>query len=245
MKIALSGLNPEKHKEIIKQVQGLWPRYVSPIQTIFDEDADMKKMEEEANDTVKKVLEDLNEFEKDNFLGWNLLYSQFEKYREQNYIIYNGSPIDLFVSAMLMRCYGKVSDEYIEKVIYYLKKYLKKLDVVYWVPNETGLEELDEVDEAMEKLYNGLYNQYHNNFHTSPYFDHEYCPAIIRFDTTDYLEEMKYIMDHNGDLEGTAQSRDLEDEVKVKDKLAKFNPELLEVINAGEEARKHGEILLN
>lgn len=245
MKIAISGLNPEIHKDIIKDVQGLWPMYVSPIQTIFDEEVDTEKLEEESNDTVKKVLADLNEFEKDNFLGWYLLYSQYEKYDKQKYIIYNGSPIDLFVSAMMMRGYEQVSDEYIEKVIRYLKKYLKKLDVVYWVPNEKGTEELDEVDGAMETLYNGIYNQYHNNFHTSPYFDHDYCPAFIRFDTTEYLEEMKYIIDHNGDLEGSSQRMDLVDETMVKEKMAKFNPELLKVIQAGEEARKNGDILLN
>lgn len=245
MKIALSGLNSEVHKKIIKDVQGLWPKYVSPLKTIFDEDADNEKLEDEANESVKKVLADLNEFEKDNFLGWNLLYQQFDKYSNQKYIIYNGSPIDLFVAAMMMRGYEQVSDEYIEKTIYYLKKYLKKLDVVYWVPNEKGTEDLEEVDMVLEKLYNGLYNQYHNNFQTSPYFDHDCCPAFIRFDTTDYIEEMKYILDHNGDLEGEQTTRSLEDEVKTKEKLAKFSPELLDVIQEGERARKDGEILLN
>ena len=215
MRIALSGLNPDVHKDIIKQVQGLWPKYVSPIKTIFDDDIDNQKLEDDANESVKKVLADLNEFEKDNFLGWNLLYQQFDKYSKQKYIIYNGSPIDLFAMAMVMRGYEQVSDEYIEKAIYYLKKYLKKLDVVYWVPNERGMEGLEEVDLALETLYNGIYNQYHNNFQTSPYFDHEYCPAIIRFDTTDYIEEMKYIIDHNGDLEGSKPVRELEDEVKI------------------------------
>ena len=245
MRIALSGLNPDVHKEIIKQIQGLWPKYVSPVQTIFDEEADNKKLEDEANDTVKKVLADLNDFEKDNFLGWNVLYTQFEKYSKQKYIIYNGSPIDLFVVAMAMKAYEKVSDEYIEKVIYYLKRYLKKLDVVYWVPNEKGFEGLEEVDLAMEQLYNGLYNQYHTNFHKSPYFDHDYCPAFIRFDSTNYLEEMKYIIDHNGDLEGAEPTRSLEEEVRVKERLAKINPEMLSAIQSGEEARKNGEILLN
>lgn len=245
MKIALSGLNPDVHKNLIKEVQALWPKYVSPIQTIFDEDSDNKKLEEEANETVKKVLSDLNEFEKDNFLGWNLLYNQFEKYSKQNYIIYNGSPIDLFVMAMTMKSYEQVSDEYIEKVIYYLKKYLKKLDVVYWIPNEKGTEELEDVDLVMEKLYNGIYNQYHENFHKSPYFDHDWCPAFIRFDTTDYIEEMKYIIDHNGDLEGEKPTRTLEDEVETKEKFAKFSPDLLEAIQAGETDRKNGEILLN
>ena len=54
MRIALSGLNPEVHKDLIKQVQGLWPRYVSPIQIIFDEE---DKEKEEPNETVKKILE--------------------------------------------------------------------------------------------------------------------------------------------------------------------------------------------
>lgn len=245
MRIALSGLNPDVHKDIIKQVQGLWPKYVSPIKTIFDDDIDNQKLEDDANESVKKVLADLNEFEKDNFLGWNLLYQQFDKYSKQKYIIYNGSPIDLFAMAMVMRGYEQVSDEYIEKVIYYLKKYLRKLDVVYWVPNDSGTEKLEDVDLALEKLYNGIYNQYHNNFQTSPYFDHEYCPAIIRFDTKDYLEEMKYIIDHNGNLEGVEPTRNFDDEVKTKERLAKFSQEMLEAIQAGEKARKDGEILLN
>ena len=242
MRIALSGLNPEVHKDLIKQVQGLWPRYVSPIQIIFDEE---DKEKEEPNETVKKILDELNEFERDNFLSWNLLYSQYEKYSNQKYIIYNGSPIDLFVSAMVMRTYDKVSDEYIEKVIYYNKKYLRKLDIVYWLPNKEGEEGLDEIDVVTEKLYNGIYNQYHEHFNTSPYFDHDYCPAFIRFDTTNYLEEMKYVIDHNGDLEGSKSTRTLEEEVKTKEKLAKINPDMLAAIQAGEEARKNGEILLN
>lgn len=241
MRIALSGLNPDTHKDLIKQVQGLWPRYVSPVKTIFDEEEE----QDEPNDTVKKVLDELNEFEKDNFIRWNLLYSQFDKYSNQRYIIYNGSPIDLFVSAMVMRGYGKVSDEYIEKVIYYMKKYLRKLDIVYWIPNLDGLTGLDEVDAATEKLYNGIYNQYHDNFQTSPYFDHEYCPAFIRFDSLNYLEEMKYVLNRNGDLEGAEQTRSLDEEVKTKEKLAKINPMMLKAIQDGEEARKQGEILLN
>ena len=232
-------------KNLIKQVQGLWPKYVSPIQTIFDEDTDNKKLENESNETVKKVLADLNEFEKDNFLGWNMLYQQYDKYSNQKYIIYNGSPVDLFAMAMVMRGYGQVSDEYIEKTIYYLKRYLRKLDVVYWLPNENGTEGLEEVDLALETLYNGIYNQYRTNFSTSPYFDHDYCPAIIRFDTTNYIEEMKYIIDHNGDLEGDQPVRTLEEEVRTKDKLREINPDMLEAIQAGEEARKHGEIQLN
>lgn len=245
MRIALSGVKPSVHKEIIKNVQSLWPTYVSPVQTIFDEDTDNQKLEESANQSVKDVLADLNVFEKDNFLAWNLLYSQYEKYNTQKHIIYNGSPIDLFVFAMAMKALDKVGDEYIEKCIYYLKKYLRKLDVVYWVPNVSGFEDLDEFDLILEKLYNGIYNNYHDNFSSSPYFDQEYCPAFIRFDSTDYIEEMKLILDRKGDLEGDNVSggatHSLEEQVKVQ-KMFRGNKEALDAIQAGLEAREKGNV---
>lgn len=96
MKIALSGLHPNRQEKLITEVQKLWPKYVSPTKSIFDDEIEV--------DTKKaKIYKKLNDSEKDNFSRWYLLNEQYEKYKDQKYIIYKGSPIDLFVLGMTFR----------------------------------------------------------------------------------------------------------------------------------------------
>lgn len=223
MKIAISGLNPDTHKELIKEVQKAWPLYVSPIQSIFDEE------ETETDDKLKSLIEEmkLNEDEADNFKKWYLLQQQYEKYADQKYIIYNGSPVDLLCEALLLADAGLVSDEYIEKIIYYHKKYLQKLDVVYWIPNVEGTEGLeDEVEKKLETIYNNLWNNYQTKFDSSPYFNQSRTAAYLRFETTEYLTEMRDLIDIKGNLYEDNVSNVSEEE--LKERLSKY-PDLYQI----------------
>lgn len=128
------------------------------------------------------------------------------------------------------------------KMIGYFKEYMKKIDVVYWLPNEDGLDNLDEFESTLERAYNGIYDQYRNNIDKSMYFDANNCSAFIRFNTTNYIEEMKLILDHNGNLfGGNDDEHELSENVKAQE-LLKGNPIALQMLIQGEEDRKSGKI---
>lgn len=232
MKLAISGLNPEEHKKLIKSIQTNWPLYVSPIQNIFED------IELEDEEKFTKLVEEmeLNEDEAANFRGWYLLQQQYEKYKDQKYIIYNGSPVDLLCNALLLADAGLISNKYIEKIIYYHKKYLTpgNLDVVWWMPNPEGTEGLeDEDDKKFESIYNNLYNNYQTKFDTSPYFNNGRCTSYLRFDTLEYMDEVRMLIDSKGNLYSDNISN--VDEEELKKRLSRY-PDLYQVyINAQNE----------
>lgn len=226
MKIAISGLNPEEHKKLIKQIQTTWPLYASPIKSVFDEEE-----EPEDDEKFKKLVEEmeLNEDETVNFRGWYLLQQQYEKYKDQKYIIYNGSPVDLLCEALLLADEGLISDKYIEKVIYYNKKYLSpsNLDVVWWMPNQEGTEGIeDEVDKKLESIYNNIFNNFQTKFDSSPLFNHERCSAFLRFDSLEYMDEVRMLIDSKGNLYSDNISN--VDEEELKKRLSKY-PDLYQI----------------
>lgn len=236
MKIAISGLHQEKCREIITEVQKLWPKYVSPTKTIFDEE-----LEPPVDiDEISKQYKRLTKAEKDNFLRWKLLADQFEKYKNQTHIIYCGSPVDMLVNSLVLGANEELKENYVTKTIGYFKSHMKKLDVVYWVPNEDGTDNLDELDTQLEQVYNALYDNYRNHIKESTYFDANDCGAFIRFNTTNYIEEMKLVIDHNGNLFGSdGDDHDLEDTVKIEG-LLKKNPKALQALLQGQDDRKSG-----
>lgn len=233
MKLAISGLNSDKHKELIRNIQKTWPLYVSPVQSIFDETD--KEDDEKFTSRVKEM--GLNEDEINNYRGWYLLNEQYEKYKDQKYIIYNGSPVDLFCEALLLADCGLISNEYIEKVIYYHKKYLQKLDVVWWMPNPEGTEGIkDETDKKMETIYNNIYNNYQTNFDKSPYFNQSHTSSFIRFDTLEYMDEVRLLLNSKGNLWDDNVTN--VDEEELRKRLQRY-PDLYEIyVNA-----KNNEIL--
>lgn len=234
MKIAISGLNPDAHKELIKEVQKAWPIYATPAKSIFDDDDG-----ENDSDEFKKLVDEFkfNEDETDNFRGWYLLQQQYEKYKDQKYIVYNGSPVDLLCNATLLAQAGLVSDAYMEKIIYYHKKYMQpgSLEAVWWMPNQTGTEELDEIDKQTEIIYNNLYNNYQTSFDKSPYFNQSRCSAFIRFDSKDYLDEMRYLIDLKGNPYPPGISNVDEDQLKA---VLRHHPDLYQIYIDAQNARK-------
>lgn len=229
MKIAISGLNVEEQKKLIKRIQSVWPLYASPLKTIFDESEDDKEPEDD--DKFKELVKEmnLNEHETNNFRGWYLLQSQFEKYKNQKYIVYNGSPVDLLCDALLLADNGLVSDEYMEKVIYYHKRYMQpnNLDVVWWMPNKGGTESIeDEIDKKIEQIYNNLFNNYQTKFDSSPLFNQTKCTAFIRFETTEYMTELQDLIDQSGNLYQEAITNIDEEELKAR--LSRY-PDLYQI----------------
>lgn len=238
MKIAISGLNHEEHQKLIKEVQKVWPLYVSPVKSIFDNEEE----EQEDDDKFKELVKDmnLNEYELANFRGWYLLQTQYEKYKDQKYIIYNGSPVDMLCDTLYLADMGLISDVYMEKVVYWHKRYMipGNLDVVYWMPNKEGTENLEEDDKKVESIYNNIFNNYQTKFDTSPLFNQTRCTAFLRFETVEYISEMRDLIDPRGNLYDESVSN--VDEEELKKRLSRY-PDLYQIyINAqNEQVIKH------
>jgi hypothetical protein len=107
---------------------------------------------------------------------------------------------------------------------------MKKLDVIYWLPNSTITEDSKVEDIQLENIYNNFYENYQTDFANSPFFDQQDCPSLLLLESASPINEIKYLLDKNGNLEGTSQGGsdgDLLDTDRLK-KALRHNPKLLE-----------------
>lgn len=226
MKIAFCGSDDENRKSIIKSFTFQWPMYATPANNIFDDVSWPEDAHEDLNESRSK----LNDIEQSLFTKLIFFEKQLEKYKDVGHIVYNGCAIDILVNSLLLCEEGLVSEEFVEKVIYHNKKILRELDVVYFVPNRTLTEESLHDDLRLEGVYWNFYENFQTEFDTSPFFDHQNCASILLLETDSPINEIKMLLDKNGNLEGTSQGGtdgDLIDTNKLQRAL-KGNPQLLE-----------------
>lgn len=226
MKIAFCGSDDENRKSIIKSFTFQWPMYATPANNIFDDVSWPEDAHEDLNESKSK----LNDIEQSLFTKLIFFEKQLEKYKDVGHIVYNGCAIDILVNSLLLCEEGLVSEEFVEKVIYHNKKILRELDVVYFVPNRTLTEESLHDDLCLEGVYWNFYENFQTEFDTSPFFDHQNCASILLLETDSPINEIKMLLDKNGNLEGTSQGGtdgDLIDTNKLQRAL-KGNPQLLE-----------------
>ena len=195
MKIAISGRNDEARKNLIKEVISQWPMYVTPSATIFNEDGTFEKKDFKSY----KFPRQMNEAEKAVLRKMGLLYNQYKKYKEEGYIIYDGSTIDVMLNAILLCENDYIRDEVTSTVINMSKEMMRELDVIYWLPAEITENDSKE-DGTLELMYENLYNNYQNDFENSPFFNHEDCPTFSILESKDYITEIKLLLDKNGNL---------------------------------------------
>lgn len=226
MKIAFCGSDNEYRKSIIKSFISQWPMYATPADDIFGNVTWPENVHENLNDSKSK----LNEVEQLLFTKLIFFETQLEKYKDVGHIVYNGAGIDILVNSLILCEEGLVSEEFVEKVIYHNKKILRDLDVVYFVPNRTLTEESSHDDLCLEGVYWNFYENFQTEFDTSPFFDQQNCASILLLETDSPINEIKMLLDKNGNLEGTSQGGtdgDLIDADKLKRAL-RGNPQLLE-----------------
>lgn len=226
MKIAFCGSDNEYRKSIIKSFISQWPMYATPANDIFGNVVWPENAHENLNDSKSK----LNEVEQLLFTKLIFFETQLEKYKDVGHIVYNGAGIDILVNSLILCEEGLVSEEFVEKVIYHNKKILRDLDVVYFVPNRTLNEESSHDDLCLEGVYWNFYENFQTEFDTSPFFDQQNCASILLLETDSPINEIKMLLDKNGNLEGTSQGGtdgDLIDADKLKRAL-RGNPQLLE-----------------
>ena len=226
MKIAICGSNDSERNNLVKQFISQWPMYATPAQTIFDDIA----WPDNSEAALAELKDKLNEVEQILFAKMLLLEKQHEMYATKGYILYNGSCLDILVNSLILCENGYVTEDFVERVIYHSKKLLKKLDVVYYLPNNKINESSSDKDKQLESVYWNLYENYQTDFENSPFFDQKDCPSILLVESTNYINEIKMLIDKDGNLEGTSAGSSYDNLIDT-DKLKKAlrnNPQLLE-----------------
>lgn len=226
MKIAICGSNNNERNKLVKQFISQWQMYATPSQTIF-EDIPWPDKSEKALDELK---EKLNEVEQILFAKMLLLEKQHEEYSEKGYILYNGCCLDILVNSLILCENGYITEDFVERIIYHTKKLLRKLDVIYYLPNNEINESSGDEDKHLENVYWNLYENYQTDFENSPFFDQKDCPSILLLESTNYINEIKMLLDKDGNLEATSSGSSY-DNIIDTDKLKKVlraNPQLLE-----------------
>lgn len=226
MKIAISGSNDKNRANLIKSFISQWPMYATPSETIFQDIS----WPESAPAALEDTKAGMNEIEQKLFAKILLIEQQYEKYKDVGYIIYDGCGVDVLVNALILCEENYVSEEFVEKVIYHNKKLLRGLDVVYYMPDNALSDESADELKTLESVYWNFYDNYQTDFDNSPFFDHKNCPSILLLDTDSPINEIKMLIDKNGNLEGTSHGG-TDSELINFDKMRKAlrgNPRLLE-----------------
>ena len=231
MKIAFTGTQDDRLRELTKDFLNEWPNFVTPASTIFDEELEIP-------DDIKVPLEKLekfNEIEKDLYLRMSLLDYQYEKYKELKNVVWVGSSLDVLAEALLYNSLESVSDDFVSEMIYKSKKIIKNLDLIYWMPSNKQYEEekdikikeeiKDEPVEVMtedecilEVIYNNFWNDYIVDFEKSKIFPKS-CPGLAYFETDKPLSEIRQIVNQAGNLMEDDDTKSIEALMRaIKDK---------------------------
>ena len=135
MKIAIIGQDFEAKKKIINKFMELCPTYGTPKETIYDDEVSIPE--------DVKLDEQWSPTEKELYKRMSFLATQMDKYYDKENIIYLGHSLDILVETMKYNSIVQsgffsmedyVSDEFVEKMIYWNQKLMKKLDLIYWLP---------------------------------------------------------------------------------------------------------------
>jgi hypothetical protein len=225
MKIALCGGDEDSRDKLIKSFISQWPMYAMPAENIYNTDL----TEDDIPEALKETYSTMNEIEKQLFGKLILIENQLEKYSDHGHLLFNGSGIDVLINALILCENEAVSEEFVEKIIYHNKKILRLLDVVYFTPNDKVNDDSPEPDKMLESVYWNFYDNYQSEFDSSPFFDHKNCASILLLESDSPINEIKMLLDKNGNLEGTSHGGDdmILDTSRLQ-RVLKSNPRLLE-----------------
>lgn len=184
MKIAIIGQNIEDKKKILEKFLELCSDYGTLAETIYDEEvsvADDVKFNEEWNETEKEVYKRIA-----------FLTTQHDKYADKENVIWVGHSLDILMETIALNGMEEVGSDFVEKIIYWNQKLMKKLDLIYWLPDSekvlTDIKEDEEIDldkwfeHSVEVAYNNIWDDYINNFDRSVILP-RHCPGIGVFES--------------------------------------------------------------
>lgn len=194
MKIAIIGQNVEYKKEIINKFLQLKDNYGTVKETIHDE-------EFEVTDDLK-LNEEWNELEVELYQRMSVVTTQMDKYADKDNIVYCGHSLDILAEAMALYAMEEVGDDFVEKMIYWNRKLMQKLDLIYWLASPEKIIELKDDEEVeyekyyehqLEVVYNNIWGDYTERFATSEILPRD-CPGMAFFETDTPATEMYEIV---------------------------------------------------
>lgn len=221
MKIAIIGQDVDKKKSIISKFLELCDKYGTPKESIHDEVIEVS--------TDVKFNEDWNDVEKELYKRMSFVTSQMDKYHDKDYIVYNGHSLDVLVETLALYNYEEVSEEFVEKMIYWNQRCMKKLDLIYWWSSSEKILEIKEDDDVdkidgdayyehqLEIVYNNIWNDYVSNFERSEILPRD-CPGMAFFETDRPGAEMAEIVQ---DLDTADLETQRMDDMAKLDKIIK------------------------
>lgn len=221
MKIAIIGQDVDKKKSIISKFLELCDKYGTPKESIHDEAIEVS--------TDVKFNEDWNDVEKELYKRMSFVTSQMDKYHDKDYIVYNGHSLDVLVETLALYNYEEVSEEFVEKMIYWNQRCMKKLDLIYWWSSSEKILEIKEDDDVdkidgdayyehqLEVVYNNIWNDYVSNFDRSEILPRD-CPGMAFFETDRPGAEMAEIVQ---DLDTADLETQRMDDMAKLDKIIK------------------------
>lgn len=191
MKISLLGFDGKLNEEVASSIISNWPNYSLVKDNIFGKC--------EIPENLKIESEKLNENEKELFSKMCLISEQYNKYKDEKDIIYNGNMCDVLIIGLMLAELGEISDDFLTKIIYWNKKLNKKLDLILYVkPEKSKIDNLTEFESLTYNLYENFIKMYNEHFNECTFFDHENSPAILMSYDDNHISPLFDIIDSKG-----------------------------------------------
>lgn len=203
MKIAIIGQNVEQKIKLLNSFSSICSSYGHFQTNIYNFEESEEEPDVLAEVQKVKLNEQYNETQKSLFKRICLLTAQHDKANDKENVIWLGHSLDVLVETITLAAMEEVSDDFVEKIIYWNKKLMKKLDLIYWLPDAdkflTDVKQDEEVDldkwfeHSVEIAYNNIWDDYITNFDKSEILPRE-CPGMGVFETADYAAELADIV---------------------------------------------------
>lgn len=190
MKIAIIGQDVDSKKKIIEKFLQLIGNYGTVKESIHDNEFEVK-------DDLK-LNEEWNEVEIELYQRMSVVTDQMDKYADKTNIVYCGHSLDILAETMALYAMEEVSDDFVEKMIYWNRKLMQKLDLIYWLASPDKILELKEDEEVeyekyfehqLEVVYNNIWNDYTTRFEVSEILPRD-CPGMAFFESDTPASEM-------------------------------------------------------
>ena len=152
-----------------------------------------------------------------------------DKYHDKDYIVYNGHSLDVLAETLVLYGMEEVSSDFVEKMIYWNQRCMKKLDLIYWwasadkiieIKEDTDFEKIEDdvyYEHQLEVVYNNIWNDYVSNFDKSEILPKD-CPGMAFFETDRPGAEMAEIVQ---DLDTSDLETQRMDDMAKLDKIIK------------------------
>lgn len=218
MKIAIIGQDVDSKKKIIEKFLQLIGNYGTVKESIHDDEFDVK-------DDLK-LNEEWNEVEVELYQRMSVVTDQMDKYADKTNIVYCGHSLDILAETMALYAMEEVGDDFVEKMIYWNRKLMQKLDLIYWLASPDKILELKDDEEVeyekyfehqMEVVYNNIWNDYTTRFEVSEILPRD-CPGMAFFESDTPAAEMFEIVH---DLDNVDDKTARMDDIAKLDRIIK------------------------